>query len=81
MVRPFLKSAIAVLEEAGESLDAEEIVRRAIEGGLLDSDAADADSAMMRSVLTNSMRQKGEISRPSVQDGRFRMRAGGGAAA
>ena len=81
VVRPFLKSAIAVLEEAGESLDAEEIVRRAIEGGLLDSDAADADSAMMRSVLTNSMRQKGEISRPSVQDGRFRMRAGGGAAA
>ena len=55
-MRPFLKSAIAVLEASGEALDAGEIVRRAIADGLLDSSAADADSAMMRSVLTNNMR-------------------------
>ena len=81
VVRPFLKSAIAVLEASGEALDAEEIVRRAIADGLLGGGSADADSAMMRSVLANNMRQKGASSRISVRDGKFRVRASKGATA
>lgn len=81
MGQPFLKSAVAVLEKSGRPLAAGEIVERAIKAGLLDCGATDASSSTMRGVLTNNIRQKGDESRLMTQDGKFGLRAGGGAQA
>lgn len=72
---PFLKSAVAVLEESKEPLAAEEIVERAVKDGLLKCDATDAASATMKGVLTNNTRQKGAESHfVALQDGKFGLR-------
>ena len=78
---PFLKSAVAVLEGSKKPLAAEEIVERAVKGGLLKCDATDAASATMKGVLTNNIRQKGAESHfAAQQDGRFELRGRSAAA-
>lgn len=70
-----------MLEKSGRPLAAGEIVERAIKAGLLNCGATDASSSTMRGVLTNNIRQKGDESHLMTQDGKFGLRAGGGAPA
>lgn len=63
MVQPFKISAIAVLSGKDKFLTADEIVKRAVQKGLLDADKmTDAPARTMSAVLSNNIRQRGSDS-------------------
>lgn len=71
-MQPFKNSAIAVLSDSDTQLTASEIVKKAVQQGLLDTDKMPhAPERAMSAVLSNNIRQRGSESEFVRTDDRF----------